>query len=816
MAKVIDARNGLNLVGDEPDDRGVAPSGARGVTQASDSPLAANTKIPGQGDAPVAHAADMEEPAAFTPRLYGDSYDQQLDEEAEDALLVLKAQEGYAQPDALMGLTEAEWVALGRRCFNAGRTYYETGWRDQHITNSFLFRSEHAPDSKYNDPVYRLRSKTFRPATRMAARSWEADVAAALFMNDDYMTVSSEIKGDNEAASSAGVIQEIMQIRLRMDNWYATCIGASQDAFINGPVCAKVYWKQELGRYPKQQSIFDPITGITLPGPMEWVEKRTVNQPTIDIIMPEHLLIDPAASWKDPVGTAGYIVHQKVMNVDDVRRKMESGEWDLLTENQILSCRWAMDDDATKNAKRGEGTPDPNDSDMADRMYETVRVLEVIVRRNGCDYVYDMLGETFLLCAPVPLEARYHHGRRPFVMGTAMIESHNTMPESKTKIAAQIQHAINDTANARMDNVRLAMNKRMFVKRGANVDIGGLLKSTPGGVVLTANPQTDVVPFEVSDVTASSYQETQQLTSEMNELQGTFSAQAVANNREMNETVGGMELLSSAATKVVDYDIRTFVNTFVEPVLTLFMLNIQYYEDDQLIVTKALGEAGKFPHLKYEDLDDDFFTKQLMLRVDTGVGATNPSQRINTLLMAVDRVAQLPGMGDHLDSKAVARRIFATCGMGSGEQFFENLANNYEEQPTQPPEDPMVLAAREQAQGVRDAEQIQQEAENQRFQLKLEQERMLKQMELESQERQNTLKLALQAENHDKDIQSNTWWKLLDNDTRLKIAAAQDKTRRDTVAVQQGGNLRQDAINAVAQIASQPTSPEEQMNVPKQ
>ncbi len=128
----------------------------------------------------------------------------------------------------------------------------------------------------------------------------------------------------------------------------------------------------------------------------------------------------------------------------------------------------------------------------------------------------------------------------------------------------------------------------------------------------------------------------------------------------------------------------------------------------------------------------------------------------------------------------------------------------------------MVLAAREQAQGVRDAEQIQQEAENQRFQLKLEQDRMLKQMELDSQERQNTLKLALQAENHDKDIQSNTWWKLLDNDTRLKIAAAQDKTRRDTVAVQQGSNLRQDAINAVAQIASQPTSPEEQMNGPQQ
>lgn len=275
-------------------------------------------------------------------------------------------------------------------------------------------------------------------------------------------------------------------------------------------------------------------------------------------------------------------------------------------------------------------------------------------------------------------------------------------------------------------------------------------------------------------------------------------------------------MLSSAATKVVDYDIRTFVNTWVEPVLTLFMLNIQYYEDDELIITKALGEAGEFPRLQYENLDDDFFIKQMMLRVDTGIGATNPMQRINTLLMAINQVAQLPGMGAHLDSKAVARRIFATCGMGSGEQFFENLANNYQEQPQQPQEDPVVQAAREQAQGVRDAEQIQQQAENERFKLKLEQDRMLKQMELEAQERQNTLKLALDAENHDKDIQSTTWWKLLDNDTRLRIAQAQDKTRRDTVAVQQGSNLRQDAINAVAQIASQPTSPEEQMNGAKQ
>lgn len=812
--KTINATRGFTLVGQQPDDRGVAPSGAGGVIQVNDDPNSAVYRIPGSGGAAPGQLPDLDLPERTVAdgRHYGDSYDQQLDEEAQEAM-VLQGQENYDGngTEVINGLNEQQWVDLGRRCFDAGRTYYETGWRDDHINNTYLFRGQHSPGSRYNDPVYRLRSKTFRPLTRMAARSWEADVAAALFMNDDYMTVSALNKQDNEAAEGAGVIQEVMNIRLEQMKWYATCIGAAQDAFINGPVCSKVYWKQDFGMYPKPTSLTDPITGLTFPGPIEWVTKRTVNMPVIDLILPENLLIDPKASWVDPIGTADYIVHQKMMSVQAVRRKMDMGEWNGYDDNQIMSCRWAMDDDATRNAKRGDGAPDPNDNDGADPDYENVRILEVIVRRDGCDYVYDMMGESFLLTWPQPLESRYHHGHRPFTFGTALLESHNVMPDSKTKIGAPLQHAVNEVANNRMDNVRLALNKRTVVRKGANVDLAGLTKSTPGGVVL-ANNVEDIKPLDIGDVTASSYQETEQLTMEMNELQGTFSAQAVANNREMNETVGGMEMLSSAATKVVDYDIRTFVNTWVEPTLRLVMLNIQYYEDDQLIIEQALGQAGKFPRLRYEELDDDFFVKQLMLKCDTGIGATNPQQRVNTLLMAVDRVAALPGMAENLDSVAVSRRIFSNVGLGTGEQFFKNLAADYEPPQQEPQEDPIVQAAREEAQGVRDAEQIRQEAENQRFSQEQETKIQIEQMRLENQREMRILELSLNAENKDKDIQSQTWWKLLDNETRLRIAEAQDKTKRQTTALQHDNSLKQEALQGVAGIAQQSTTPERLAN----
>lgn len=817
MPQVINAQSGMTLVGQRPDDRGVAPSGTRGVTYMTDDPYSAAGKIPGSGGDSTGGVGGLTFPDGdierTTPdhRLYGDSYDQELDNA--EAALVLQGQEDYDGNDLTIGgMNEAGWIDLGRRCFQAGKTYYDTGWRNDHIENTYLFRGEHSPSSKYCDPVYRTRSKTFRPQTRMAARSWEADVAAALFMNDDYMTISSLTKQDNEAAMGAGVIQEIMNIRLEQMKWFTVCMGAAQDAFINGPVFAKVYWKQDFGMYPQEVPVVDPITGLSFGSRTEIVTKRTMNMPVIDLIMPENLLIDPKASWVDPINTADYVIHQKQMSVDAVRRKMDMGEWNHYPDNQILSCRWAMDDDATRNAKRGDGAPDPNDNDGADPDYENVRVLEIIVRRNGCDYVYDMMGESFLLSWPQPLEARYHHGHRPFTAGTALLESHSTMPDSKAKIGGPLQRSINEVANNRVDNVMLAMNKRNIVRRGANIDIKGLSRSTPGGIVLTGNPDADVKTLDVMDVTSSSYQETQQLTAEMNELQGTFSTQAVANNREMNETVGGMEMLSSAATKVVDYDIRTFVNTWVEPTLRLFMLNIQYYEDDQLIIDQALGQAGMFPRLKYEDLDDDFFTKQLMLKCDTGLGATNPQQRVNTLLMAIREAAGLPGMDGQMDGPAVAKRIFANCGLGSGEQFFPNLAADYQAPEQQPQVDPMVQAAEAQAQGVRDAEQIRQEAENKRFAQEQETKIKVEQMRLDQQRELKMLELSVNAENKDKDIQSQTWWKLLDNETKLRIQEATDKTKRQTVALQHSDSLKQEALAGVADIASQPTLPEQMIN----
>lgn len=758
-----------SLVGRSPDTRTPeAGGGARGINQVNDDPYRANSMIPGNGNEGNTVAfGEMDSYSAYE----NDGEVSQAEEQT------------YDEAELVAGMSMTEWVDLGRRCYDTGRIFYRQGYQTQHLNNTYMFKGRHAPGSKYGSEAFRNRSKIFRPLTRMASRSWEADIATSLFLNDDYMHISARRVSDKESAAAASVLKEMVNLRLDK-NWYPTCIGAAQDSFINGPAIAKVFWWHETATVLSDRPITDE-TGQVIGLETVKNEKIIKDEPYIELILPENFIYDPTARWNDVIGTGNYFVHRKMMAVDDVMVRINRGEWNKITIGEILSCRWSMEDDSVQQSKRGEGKPDPLNNDNASTNYEMVMVNEVFVRREGVWYTYHMMGTQFMLEAPVLLENRYHHGRLPFVYGTAMIESHNNSPDSKTQLGSELQQAVNEVSNQRMDNVKLALNKRFLAKRGAAIDLASLTRSSPGGVTMTSDPQTDVLPMEVSDVTQSSYEETQRLTMEMNEAQGTFSGQAVANNREMNETVGGMKLLSNAATKVNDFDIRTFVFTFVRPVLELFMLTIQYYENDQTIMSVAVENSAFFPRLKLEDLTDDMMTKQLELKVDTGIGATDPVQRVNTLMYGVSTVMQLPGMVDEMDTKAVGSAIFATLGQGDGSKFFPSLSRNYvePEEKAPPPPDPLVLAAQEEARGRIEEANIKMQADLAKTQ-----------MQIEADQRLRLIEMALEAEMAGKKGQLDILMALLDSETKLKISGQTDKTKRDTTALQHGSAMRREAL----------------------
>ena len=57
------------------------------------------------------------------------------------------------------------------------------------------------------------------------------------------------------------------------------------------------------------------------------------------------------------------------------------------------------------------------------------------------------------------------------------------------------------------------------------------------------------------------------LTVDFDELAGVFSTSSVQANRQLNETVGGMNLMAGSANSLTEFDLRVWVETWVEPAL---------------------------------------------------------------------------------------------------------------------------------------------------------------------------------------------------------------------------------------------------------
>ena len=81
------------------------------------------------------------------------------------------------------------------------------------------------------------------------------------------------------------------------------------------------------------------------------------------------------------------------------------------------------------------------------------------------------------------------------------------------------------------------------------------------------DPEKDVRVISTPDVTGSSFQEQDRFNLDFDEVAGTFSTSSVASNRQLNETVGGMNLLTQGANQISEFQLRVFTETWTEPCL---------------------------------------------------------------------------------------------------------------------------------------------------------------------------------------------------------------------------------------------------------
>jgi hypothetical protein len=663
---------------------------------------------------------------------------------------------------------DGQLIQTAQTIYRASTDYMDSNITTQWEKNLAHFNGEHGPASKFGGANYK-RSQVFRPKTRSMTKSSEAALTNAMFSTLDVLDIQPEDPTDEKQIASAAMNKEILQYRLdRRIKWYQTVIGAYQSTQVYGLCISMQRWDYHVDTdiVPAMDESGQYITDDD--GALMGFEKKKIRKDDlcVDLIAPENFRFDPMCDWRDPCGTSPYLIYMMPIYLHDVLEKMEQEDektgqpiWRKYPTGDLLATRkkWY---DRTRQAREGNRRIDPAD-DQASSAYSTLWAHMNIVKMNGDDMVYWTMGTELVLTDPVKVTEAFPHlreGERPFTVGFSTIEAFRNYPAGDVEQSSGLQEEINVVANQRLDNVKLVLNKRYYVKRGSQVDLDALIRNVPGGGVMMNDPEKDVQTVDTRDVTGSSYQEQDRLSVELDELVGSFSQTSVQSNKNLNETVGGMEAMSSGAGAVRDYGLRIFFETWAEPTLRQLVRCEQYYETDMVIMALAAKKVKLLQRFGIDEITDDLLINELTVRVNVGMGNTDPQRRVEKLMFATKNAAGLPEMAARMKSSDVADEIYGALGYKDASRFFrsdDEQAAFIQENP--PKEDPELA--------IKKAELEMHSKDNERRH-----EREVMKLEMEAQTR--FAKLALE-----KDL------KLSDMYQKLGMEKMKDRTTRQAKAM---------------------------------
>lgn len=541
-------------------------------------------------------------------------------------------------------------LTLARDAYRDSTTYFDTGIRHEIERDLRQFMGLHPSNSKYLSELYRTRSRFFRPKTRSVIRKNEAVAAAALFSNADVITIDPEDHDDATQVAGSKILHQLVNIRLKRHiPWFQLCIGAYQDA---------------------------QAVGICILHP-HWDKKK--DRPSIELVPIENFRFSPASSWVDPVGTSPYLIRLIPMYVKDVKARVKlkadgtEGKWKAVDETKIMTAAQRYSDSIKLQRETGRADSQANASTIND--FSIVWVHQNIIEIDGEDQCFYTLSDQELLSDPKPLSQSYLHGMRPFVVGSAVIETHKLYPSGVGRLTRDTQGEINELANLRMDTVRFALGKRYFVKRGSQTDVRSLSRNVPGSSTMMNDPEKDVKVIETNDVVSSAYEEHDRLNADFDELAGSFSASSISGNRKLGETEGGLELLSADSNELQNYQLRTFAETAVKPTLRHLVELEKYYETDEALLALAGRKANLVKEHSIDEIDAALMLTPVEVNVHVGVGATTPTMRLNHFLAAMRALKEILSDGVlgslGLDIEEVTSEIFGKLGYDSGKRFFD-------------------------------------------------------------------------------------------------------------------------------------------------
>jgi len=583
---------------------------------------------------------------------------------------VLEATAGNRVTEALMSPESAIWLQRAKTLYQDSTDYYKASLFPSWSQSIAHFKSEHPDGSKYSQDAYAHRSKVFRPKPRAATRTLEATAAAALFTHNGLIDISPVDENNKLQADAAKLHQAMLQHRLEVTiPWFLTVIGAYQDTNVQGVCISRQQWRydatEKVSIVPAMDEAGNPMTdedGTLLGYETKELTVRA-DHPEIIHIAPENFRFDPACDWRRPRETSPYLIEVVPMHIGKVVAMSKSQGWIEYTSAQLLAHGRTLDESDSVRRTRESGQADSKEVSHTNEYAVIDLHFNVIEDDDGEDWAFWVVGD-LLLSEPVPLAEYNPLKREMYAIGISVIESHKAHPSSMLQLAAPLTEMNNDITNQRMDNVRLVLNKRYKIRRGADVDIAALMRNAPGGAVVMDDIERDLGVIDTPDITSASYAEQDRASIEIDEILGTFSQSSVQSNRKLNETVGGMNLMASGANSVQELGLRAFIETWVEPVLRALIKLEALYETDETILALAAGKAEITGQI-----DDALLMQDLVVKVNVGMGNTDPEHKLNRFMRPLAFAKDMPEFMAKMDFLEIGKEIYALAGQGDGSRF---------------------------------------------------------------------------------------------------------------------------------------------------
>lgn len=593
--------------------------------------------------------------------------------------------------------SDGEVLEMIRDAAQIARTYVQHHKLSEWETAQKLYGSQHPEGSKYTKESYKNRSKYFKPKTRAAVRKGLVATAAALHSSPGVISVKAGNEADPMQRANAALLAKLLEIRFNSKSpktgvpWFMVSLAARLQTQVMGAVVSKQSWSYKTKRWtetvwqPAVREDGSPVidfdgSPIEIEAEVDRV-KVIENKPVIDLVPVENVLVSPASNWLDPVQSTPVLIVKSPMLFDDLKAMMELDDgtpWREVEDSKLASALYSdREVSGLQAAREGDGTSRQQDFTRRGPgkhggANQVIDVWDCYFRVDGEDYQCWTLGDNTILSEPVPTEEAHPalNGQRPYVMGFETIEPFVLYPEAPVISWKPSQDEINDFSNLHMDATRKSIYPTAKVKSGRQIDMKAVQRSDSHGILLVRD-ENDVTWDRPPGPPPQAFQEVALLSNDFDDLAGAFSAGSVQSNRDLNETATGMKLIAANAGATSELDLRVYVETWAERVVSQVVMLEQYYEDDETLLTVAGQQAKIFQKFGIDQITDDMLSSQVNVTVNVGIGSSDPIQQLTKfkagmeMLMPFFGIAKEEG-GFKLNFEEIFSEILGKAGYPEG------------------------------------------------------------------------------------------------------------------------------------------------------